>query len=506
VQPAFTAERQNNLFVFVNGGYDEASNYATHEATLLAFKNNLFTSKDPKQVALFNAGGDGSPVVPLDYMGYVLRDDEGIVANRPTVISGARPATRAELDKFCGSLKDISPDKMTVVYGDHGSTAGISLWDDSTFTASDIHACYSNLPKDTLVRSIHLHCYGGSAIVDPNAVVPETLDAFKNYIDKNYSKNQCALSLGLQDEPSQYYGWSEGWKDSPWTKLLAAYPDLSLDELKKLLNEQSGLNPTSVSTTDYFLRDVGSFLCKSNPLGNPKQNTASEACPLQHSVDIAPHFESSELYKKLCVESDLISQIKHQTEILVQADRKDTDLQRIYRYWTVEYLKERWPKLYEEYARASHDVERLNIDLALALEGAKDVRQIRSDLIAARKGAAARFERMWREHWTGAPNREFEFYLMQHCTASWLTKNREKYPDFSKYFLGEGARFRFSIRDIKSEYQSAMAAAQRKRKELLAQRYLQQKEASAQFFSDPRLASVKAIYEGIQNCEKSRIH
>ncbi|OFZ52015.1 MAG: hypothetical protein A2428_16940 [Bdellovibrionales bacterium RIFOXYC1_FULL_54_43] len=492
-------------FIYVNGGYDEATNYSVHEEDLLAFKGGLFrpkaspnSSPSASDGAIFlNAGGPGSAVVPISRDGSFERDQMGWITTRPSRIPFATgPATQNHVTEVFRKLSKENPRRVTAVYADHGEPAGAALWDGTRLGPKAIHQNYDRLPGDPLIRSIHIHCFGGAAIVDPERVVPSEIQKFDSFVAANYPKNRCAFALASEDERAQYVAWSSDWVGSAWTKFFKKHPQPSLAGLKSEFTTTSPLKPTPVLTSDYLANDIFRFMCKREKMGR-RIRTSTVCGELSLPVSI-PSGES--LKRILCEKDDLSAAIQEESENLERFARTSSQLQAIKRYWINRYIEKKSPEVLANYRKYSEKVDQLRAQ-ALISKGKRSEDRLWKEYFELRERYSARYDRAVATLARGN-SREFVDYFEKNCDREWLRKNKEHYPEFvDYYFQKNNARFKlWRLGDWLSKF---FEEAQQKRRTLNLVHQKERTKLLHVLFSDPEFAKTKKVYENIQDCENS---
>ena len=368
-----------NAALVINGGYSDDTNYSLHEDDILAFARIL-----GQRTQILNYNGPDSMVVPVLESGEMKRDQDGWVQLETSKIKNSLPANPFTLSKVFADLIREKPNFLTVVYGDHGAPEGISLGD-SVLRRSQIQNLYDRLP-DTIIRSIHLHCYAESAMLDPERKVPTKREDFLKFFSDHYSKNRCGLATSKADEVGQYYSWplkpNKPSDHKSWEKMLLSLGKASLQRIKEGLVGDSSFAPSVALTSDFMIRDVGSFVCKDTL--NADEQTEAKSCLLCDQLSrLSPtsvlrgiagifkdltQFQCSKCFDPKLKELDLLVSWLSDSFLTVDS---------FYRYHALQYLVEKDP---ERYVRLKQQFEKLEGGRIEALEKATKKASKNSDV------------------------------------------------------------------------------------------------------------------------------
>lgn len=270
-----SASLKHREFIYINGGYSTASNNQANEADLMTFHLGLFN----ESTRILNAGGPhGTIVAPGNGFGELTVDPDQpqppkTVMRKLRLLPGldlGQPfdsATRQNIEKAFRAIPP-STTELTVVYGGHGDTSGFASWGGDRLSARDILNFEKLAPKTTVVRSIFMQCFAGSTVVLPKRVIPKLESSLRDFVDHHYPSNRCGLAVSSEDEVNRYLShlatWQNGaWSNSPWARMFASRPIVSLQSTKEFLFTIQGRNSvaTPMLTTDYYVRDLAETLC-----------------------------------------------------------------------------------------------------------------------------------------------------------------------------------------------------------------------------------------------------
>ncbi|MBL7671557.1 MAG: hypothetical protein JNM39_13820 [Bdellovibrionaceae bacterium] len=438
-------------FVLINGGSSNDSNYSVHETDLQVF-NGLFGGNS----TILNANGNESFVVPVDAKsGTFQRDFSGWVKLRKTSLNTNQRATKTEFFNVVGNLSAQPPKEVTVVYGDHGTPEGISLWGGDKLNANDIRTAYSKLP-DTMIRSIHLHCYGGAAVVDPDRKIPNTANQMTSFLKQNYFKNKCALTLSAETELGQYYSWTDSPRDSSWKKLIEKNKKPSLVSLKQEIAKDASFAPSPLLTSDYLIKDVATAVCK-NPSIAPIYKGSIEKC--ESKSDFTELFAlSTPLRSELCT--------KCISPAVIKLDAAYREIESVYNDLTVvrqdfqfAFLKNKYPTRYRDLEDAYNKFEK---ELAASIK-AGDRQKFRASNAELERLGKDYQDKLMVDFLSVDYREDFENYF-DTLDESWVNRNKEKYPNFSRFYLSQPKEASLSkvawglptvLNDLWSKYQSS---------------------------------------------------
>lgn len=244
-------------FLLITGGWSPTSNNERYERYIRIF-NNAFGNR---ATVLFG-GGDNSPMVPQDRTERFDRDDWGGLRIVPSSLTGIRPGTSAEAQQLFSEVVAEQPDAVTAVFGDHGGQDGVAMWNQTILTGEQVNSWYHRFPESTVVRSLHLHCYGGAVVVPKRRTLPTRFDQVPQFLRDYYPRNKCALAASSEDEVSYSLGSFSTIENNPWTGFFRDNPRPSLQRVKEFLATHPQVSHLPVMTSDYFVKDMTSFLCR----------------------------------------------------------------------------------------------------------------------------------------------------------------------------------------------------------------------------------------------------
>jgi hypothetical protein len=258
------AEKRNQQYVYINGGYSPTSNVLDHESDLKSFIYNLF----PNYTEVLSAGGVGGLI--SDRLGSKKSETAPFSQLLPKAsdLSLEKAFYAATLKNYQAVLQDLSrekPESLTVVYGGHGNTNGFTLWDANFLSARDILKTYSSYPADTVIQSLFLQCYGGSTVMSDKRVLPKTIKTIDPYFSHYYPKNRCALAMSSHDEIGQYYTNSNNWDRNYWSVSFEGQP-WSIEGVQVQAFDDQNVQTTPILTSNYLLDDLYALICGDHQL------------------------------------------------------------------------------------------------------------------------------------------------------------------------------------------------------------------------------------------------
>jgi hypothetical protein len=496
-------------FVYVNGGYSPETNYSVHEQDLLAFRNGLFAVSPATSVHLLNAGGEGTKVIKTSPDGTYERTEEGQMVILPSqVTEPTESATYDHTVRLFDRLKSAKPARLTIVYGDHGGPLGIALWDGRNLSAKDLRESYQKLPSSTLIRAIHLHCFGGSAMVDPGRKIPESPESLKGFFAFHYPLNRCAAAMSHEDEVGQYYSWDKSWDQGPWVELLKAHPHLTLKELKDVFNADRELAPSPVLTSDYLLRDLSAYFCADIR----KEEDAFHVVPLpdmplscSNSDSIVPRSIESvhhRMKNELCVRiRSVAKKINGPTELMSRYDKISSQFEEIRAFWKHRYLSGLNPNLIKSYEASKKKIDVLRAKIGTGALAGKEKSRVLNEISELNKFYAVQYSLASKSL---DRNPAFEQYFDLFCTAEWLDSQKAKYLEFATYRLANMNQPRnYTSVDLNSWSQIFKREAQKSKKLLYEELYRERREVAEELLLEPEFRKIKEVYENIKSCENT---
>lgn len=475
---------------FINGGYIETANYSIHETIIPIFKAHLLG----QNVTILNAGGKNTLVIPVLSNGTIKRTNSGLIVQEPTSIN-AEAATKSNVKKIFSELS-LLDGNVTIVFGDHGGKEGICLWNNETLTSSELQELHSKLKEQTLVRSIHLHCYSGAAMVPKERKVPLKEEEWKAYLKKYYRPNSCALGMSLHDEVSVYYGWPSG---QAWDVLLKENRPQNLVDLKKLFINDDKFTSTPVLTSDYLISDIKEFICnveKSNNYSFSKKDTHTDNQKNTRPI----------VTENPCVSSTLGNKIRELEEKYKNTADKLHDIQRLIRRIAkviLEHYGGLSPKIQIE---TREKIERIKAEFVLSLRGrmptTQEEKELEEKLNALRTKELVEYENALESVvWGFYLRDEMENYFKLPVFTNWFDgKGKEEFPVAYK-LLKDSYYKNLSIFYIESLLSKERTKIQKERKDLI----IKQQEIDKKFvlsFID-KYPQIKETYDSIKNCEYS---
>ena len=479
-------------FLYVNGGYDELSNYATNEEDLKSFHYKLFGSK----TLVLNAGGPGGTVIPDT----LPRDENGLLVLKPglKLDKPFRAASRKNLDLVFKEIKATNPTALTAIFGDHGGPNTLALWGQDTLTAKDLQNSYAQFPEQTLVRSLFLQCFGATMIVPQDRKVPTKLALLTPFFKQNYPKNRCALANARHDELGVYYQFGQTWEVGRWTWLFRYKRHISLRYLKDFMTAENYLDSTPALTSDYFIDDMIQVFCQEAQHFaklEPKHGHDGHFSRLDQRIRTASAKTLCDTSKKEELES-LEAKVIEATERLSGLQRRRNMIRRA-------VIEEMHPQVYKKYLegqRLRDSVLKKYLGPGLGPEGIskKDklrIKEIRDQYIFPYLHQAESIRHD--PEYDQAVNKKTVEFLEQHPDKieQWQAAN---YLDLIK-------RKSRALKFAKMKLSAQMKSAQRDRKKLQGNLYKERRLALESLLQDPLLQPIKARYENILECENSII-
>ncbi|HAR42776.1 MAG TPA: hypothetical protein DCS07_09150 [Bdellovibrionales bacterium] len=495
---AETAHAKRKRFIFVNGGYSPLMNADMHEQDLLSFHHDLFEGK----TVLLNAAGKNVQVVRTDRRGYPLRDASGGILLGPSQV-GDQKAARPEVlrTEFESAAKDKIKE-LTIVYGDHGGRSGVPFWGGEFFDAARLRVLRSPLSSKTLIRSIHLHCYPGVAIVDGKRKIPENPAEWAKYLEAHYPENTCALGMGNGQEIGQYYSQGQKWPDTNWSKLLKNLKKPSLDRIQTALSEDASVRPIPKMTSDYLEDDFGAYLCKTAATASKK----SEACSDCKGEMLAAVEKGPLILPEICTSEAFLVLQKAEAEVAV-ADQLYTEFRVMKTNWAVDWFYEHEPELHISHRASLERVDKIKATYA-ALGQLSDAQKAEMEK-KIRDELGDKGER-WDKLFYGLIANDFHPEFMKFLGTvdrKWLAANAEVYPAMAAnpeiVFSGSAC----SVTKLGNHLYWVLARAQEARRKIASQTRKERKEAYEQQMAllPGSLKDVRKRYENIRHCEESKI-
>jgi hypothetical protein len=260
---------KKSAFLYVNGGYAQKANYTVQENDLVSFRDHLFLGRG----AYLNHGGVNLPVVPIERNGAFKRDANGELAYEPTKLDYPA-ATMKNLKKTIDSIAKSNADEATLVYGDHGNTAGAAMWvsekgDEGTLTRDILLEMNKEIPDETLIRRIHLHCFAGEMLGPKESVLNEKvsdISSMDSFLLGSYPSNDCALATAPKSDYGEYLSWPSYTKkdEDPWKTVLTKSQPKSLANIYKQLHNHEDVTKIPALSSQNFIDDMIKSACVLN--------------------------------------------------------------------------------------------------------------------------------------------------------------------------------------------------------------------------------------------------
>jgi hypothetical protein len=491
----------SSAFVIINGGYTPLANYAWHERDIVSFNEGLFK----KKALILNAGGAGTPYVKAYADGNLLRDSKGVVVMGISDLE-ARPeaATKANVTKLFEEVSASGPSRVSVVYGDHGNSSGVALWNDGDLSARDIADLNSRFPESTMVRSIHLHCMGGAAIVSPARVVPSTLKAFQDFAARNYRRNVCAVTMSDGDETGQYFAMNR-WPNNEWKPIFTNNPKLTLKQLKEEFRSDPNIRGTPALTSDYFIHDLSKFLCDysapENRVDESKASNAHAKGGLKDSVassDLGLAELSAADRKSFCdsAPAQALRKANARIEFFYQVQN---EIHQVENLWKRQFIKNTSPDFYESYRIAQERIDEMD------LKALSENRELTAIELDRRRKLEVDYTERYAKMVEGLDLSPEYLAYTEAFNKTWMDEHAEAYPNFyDGYFSRNPER---ALRDLSNDMAEFIEDAKKDRKNIATKVNSAQREALKNWLKSPGVPSgIKELYEGLQACESSALN
>ncbi len=237
-----SASGNPNVFIGINGGENEYSNFHYFENDLAAFASAM--SFDGFQTKILNGGGpDGHKIQIVNDSSE--RDVDGHIILTKNRLNG-ESADIDNINQVLKVTKAENPKSVVFLFVDHGSEKGMATWKGPDFTNKEFREIDKYFAPETLERRIHLYCFSGRALAP---LEPLTSSAG---ILKSFPANRCGLSSADTDELSQSSDTFNGFIQKG---------DPSLKEMKSFLMNDRQLSSSPRLTSDYFKEAVLQLTC-----------------------------------------------------------------------------------------------------------------------------------------------------------------------------------------------------------------------------------------------------
>jgi len=504
------ASAKGKAFIYINGGGNATSNYSMHEDDISVFDDQLFENN----AMILNAGGRGTRITEVrgSYSNpYFARDDLGLVKLSPSKLFYFRPepATLANISRLFSSVKKSDPAEVTVIYGDHGSPSGISTWNGTSLDAEGIKEFYKKFPESTLIRSIHIHCFGGAAIVDPKRKVPDQLKNLSQFFSDHYLKNKCALAMGSHDELGQYFVNPSHTFDvatqSAWSQVLKKGHKYTLKGLKNYMDHWQGIIPKPVLTSDYFLSDLEKFLCdqpsshsnltETNYFSNC--SNGSEVCPEVLRMGESIQAGANRLICKDLSNTSYQSALEMMNQEVVLFHKAFFELQNIMSKKAFEEAGVRYPKFKEAYFQEYLNYEALMAETVTSQNFSKKPDPAIMNQIKQSKTRLKTL--MEKAHFTFN-----EDVKKERIDSEYIRNHRASYPNIYSLLFPNGVPLGWKPRQI--DFMALLTEKQHFRKELYVRNQLERRRRIEEWLGQSNLLGIKERYANIIRCENSIIN
>lgn len=274
---AADAQIQKNVFIGVNGGESDYSNFSYFERDLSSFSRMM--SAGGYHPLLLNAGGpNGRKLQIVDDL-FPKRDSDGnLVLGQNSV--QADSATPENIDKIIQRARSENPSSVVMLLRNHGSEKGMATWLSDEYLYKNIKEADHVFPPSTLVRRVNLFCYSGRAIAPLNQ--PKN---FNEVLDQ-FPVNRCGFSSADVDEFATD-------KDGIETFLKQGQP--SLKDLKNFYLNDPNYYATPRLSSDYMTESILHLVCDTR---SKKWTCGFEKSALDSIELTCISFESGEEYLK----------------------------------------------------------------------------------------------------------------------------------------------------------------------------------------------------------------
>ncbi len=462
--------------LIVNGGYSETSYHERHRRTVKFFYDTVFKRRG----TVLDGGGPDGLYVPDDGAGNYFRDEAGWVKlSRSKYDFPTTPATFGNVSETFTDLSTMGVTHVSTVYGDHGGTDGVALWGaNDDLSATDSKTLADKFPAETIVQSLHLHCYSGASMVNPKRSHPQKVSDWPAFLKANYRPNSCGLGLGQFDEVTYGVDWNKG----DWKNLLSK--KVSLAEFKKLMGENLDLWTTPMLTSDYLTDDLVRFFCRraqaeeSNSPGVPRGRTVSTHGGGTVTNSYAP---AATLEDQVCRRNEHRDAVHAVVEEFKALDKVSDEIETEIRRHRREYVAANYPAPWAQYKEAQAKIETLHKDLILRESQGKgtlaDRKQVEAEIAKLRETAMVPISR--------------------------VLLTLEDSATLRNYITSRGASSLFTRRDqLRPRYYDA----QKKRKQLEAvweERKRKFIDSEIKSSIAPEMLEVHKTYDSIKKCENT---
>ena len=489
--------------ILINGGYSETSNYSAHEHEIASFYHYLFDKKS----TILNADGKENKVIQILKDGSFKRDQRGFLILGDSLFQTVHPrASIQNLKKELLKLKKNPVEQLTLVYSDHGTQNGVSLWGGDQLNARDVSGLYDKVSNKTQIKSIHLHCYPGALVVDPKRTVPENIKQLPKFLRKHYRMNRCAVAMGSHDETLTYYSWEKPFNKSSWSQLFQKRPKISLDEFKSHFMQNEDLNESARLTSDYFLEDVAKTFCHQikNVGLEEFQQSVLKYCddnvsnnPLQ--VSLLTNLTQT-LVESLCG-GKLLQSIADSSQSIKDYNDLQKEFTQLKNDMAKKFLQEKHPEVYRRYQSRLHEIEILQASYIASGTNIPD--HILAKLEKMNKEIPAKFNLAIK---SVTDTDSFDEYL-NNLDLNWFAKRKDDYPLFYEVY-STVAKKNPSMKpaqfnDVIYSYKNS---SKLKRKKLIKKFDQKKREILHSLLGYPGFANIKEKYDSIRKCETSPVN
>ncbi|OFZ51963.1 MAG: hypothetical protein A2381_01515 [Bdellovibrionales bacterium RIFOXYB1_FULL_37_110] len=250
--------QDSHELLIINGGGSPSENYESFEKDILSLAN-FFDKR--LSIVILNAGGVDTEVKKFESSELLQRDAVGKLESFPSTLKkNALVAIKYNVHKVFKAAKEKKTKYLTVYWRDHGSPQGFRLWRDR-ISYKELQTLNGSFPQDTLIRSIHDHCFSGRGLVDATRKIPSKIEELSNFLEQYYFKNRCGFASSAPEEIS-YTGEISM---ENFLKTRNKTSNFSLSDIKENTNTK---HHTPFLTSDLFMDDVMQVVCDNQEFFN----------------------------------------------------------------------------------------------------------------------------------------------------------------------------------------------------------------------------------------------
>ena len=475
--------QDSHELLIINGGDSPGANYDVFEKDILSLAN-FFDER--LSTVILNAGGVGKEITAFDSNGQLQRDAIGRLKFFPSIFKkDSLVAIKYNVHKVFKAAKEKKTKYLTVYWGDHGDQEGIALWMD-IISYNELQALYGSFPKDTLIRSIHSHCYSGKGLVDATRKIPSKIEELSNFLEQFYFRNRCGFAASASEEISYYGEFSmEG-----FIQTRKKISNFSLNDIKEYAQTNY---QTPFLTSDLFVDDVLTVVCNNQEFFNVEYsikeiNTDNSQFECNNRSN-----DFINAIKNYC-NNDLLEAYKISIEKEVRMKMVSGDLSRLIHKIKNKFLKKESPDLWKTYKTALSQLEKSYASMLLSTEKISEG-EIK-ELISKAEQALSVYDKSLQ---LVKLTREYNIFF-----ENSLVKLRDQYPRYKEWYQENGGEF---IRPQNIENYIGHACYEAQGERLLMSKKIEQakQELMDQLLKRSDFKKEKELYEAIKRCEESPI-